>query len=66
MSSWDDWNEKERKNPPAREDTESGDTWAGWDDVKMMVTTITLTTRQMQTTRSGKSDSSSWTEGGFR
>ncbi|KAJ6803671.1 ADP-ribosylation factor GTPase-activating protein AGD7 [Iris pallida] len=71
-SSWDDWNEKERKESSSRGRTESSDTWAGWEDVKddcydnYSHSSSNMGNNQSgKSTQGGKSDSL-WTEGGFR
>ena len=64
--SWDDWNETERKEPSSRR-TPSGESWGGWDDGKDDgYDDYSHGSSNKDSTQSGKSAGSFWTEGGFR
>lgn len=64
-SSWDNWDEKERREEP-RKGTQSSESWAGWDDMKDDdgYANYHYSSSNNAANQNGKSGSS-WTDGGF-
>ncbi|XP_064941946.1 probable ADP-ribosylation factor GTPase-activating protein AGD6 [Musa acuminata AAA Group] len=60
ISSWDDWDKKERREEPGK-GTQRGESWAGWDDVRDDAGHDNLNKGVNQNGKSG----SLWTDGGF-
>ncbi|OAY68499.1 probable ADP-ribosylation factor GTPase-activating protein AGD6 [Ananas comosus] len=63
VSSWDDWDNKEKKAEPEKTGGQSSDSWAGWDDVKDDGYE-NYSSSNKGNTQNGKSGSL-WTDGGF-
>ncbi|KAG9445138.1 hypothetical protein H6P81_016478 [Aristolochia fimbriata] len=67
-ASWDDWDQKDKKEDSGKGGQHGGgDSWAGWDDKDDGYDSFHQggSYNNKSTGQNGKSDSSSWTEGGF-
>ncbi|XP_020594686.1 probable ADP-ribosylation factor GTPase-activating protein AGD6 [Phalaenopsis equestris] len=62
-STWDDWDEKDRKGGPGKS-RQNGDDWAGWDDVKDEDSDEDDKHRHSSSGKGVKSGSR-WSDGGF-
>ncbi|XP_068634835.1 ADP-ribosylation factor GTPase-activating protein AGD7-like [Aristolochia californica] len=64
-SSWDDWEQKDRKEDSRKGGHHGGgDSWAGWEDKDDCYDSFHQSSNNKSTPQNGKSESS-WTEGGF-